>query len=151
MKKIGLLIAILLFVSTACQAQLLIEESFSYPSGDSLNLVHGGWFNYGTGAIAPVVVSPGLKYNNYGASGIGNALHIGPTGEDVALKVSKATDSIGDGVAYAAFMVKVKSAGTGDYFFQMQNYTMGSANRARVYIKIDSASNKFYFGLLNDA
>ena len=69
-----LLLAILLsafLVSRETSSQVLMDENFNYPAGDSL-VQHGWVWNTGT-TNQILVATPGLTYSGYINSGIGNS------------------------------------------------------------------------------
>ena len=109
MKKTFSLFFVLTFLfSFSSYAQLLLEENFDYPAGDTL-LSHG-WNITGTSTLNPVLVAAsGLSYAGYLSSGIGNAASLTTTGQDVNKQY---TDSVTSGLVYASFLVRVDSAKT---------------------------------------
>lgn len=145
MKKF-LLISAILFLIFAVKnnySQLLLEENFNYPAGDSLG-AHG-WVTFSGTTNILKVVSPGLTYTGYPSSGIGNAARVTNNGYDAYKQFTP--DSTGS--MYISFMVKVDSALTGDYFLAMLPVTNTSYYTARVYAK-DSASG-LSFGISKSA
>ncbi|OGU81886.1 MAG: hypothetical protein A2254_14380 [Ignavibacteria bacterium RIFOXYA2_FULL_35_9] len=125
-------------------AQLLLEENFDYPAGDTL--LNHGWNITGTSTVNPVTVaSPGLSYVGYPSSGIGNAALLTTTGQDVNKQY---TDSVTSGSVYASFMVNVTSAQTpGDYFLHLGvNPTNTFDFFARTFVRL-AANGNLTFGI----
>ena len=145
MKKILTLVFVLsLLFSLNTFAQLLLEENFDYPAGDTL--LNHGWNITGTSTVNPVTVaSPGLSYVGYPSSGIGNATLLTTTGQDVNKQY---TDSVTSGSVYASFMVNVTSAQTpGDYFLHLGvNPTNTFDFFARTFVRL-AANGNLTFGI----
>jgi hypothetical protein len=144
MKKILTLFSLLLFVASF-NAQILVEENFDYPVGDSLT--QHGWLAHSAAGIVPIKVIEGnLIYPNYPLSGIGNMVQvIGGSGsrEDVNLPFSPVTE----GSVYVSFLVNVDTASTtSDYFFNVGPNPIATSFRGRVSLKHNS-TGKFNFGL----
>lgn len=144
MKKIATLISFILFVITI-NAQVLVEENFVYPVGDSLT--QHGWLAHSAAGLVPVKVIEGnLTYPNYPLSGIGNMTQItGGSGsrEDINLPFTPQTE----GSVYCSFLVNVDTAAaTGDYFFNVGPNPIATSFRCRVFVK-HSDTGKFTFGL----
>ncbi len=124
-------------------APLLVED-FTYPVGSLLT--NNGWTAHSGAGTNPITVtSPGLTLTGYPSSGIGNAVSLTTSGEDVnrTFPVQSA------GSVYAAFMVNVSDAAVdavGGYFFHLGPDPIGTTFRGRVYIKKD-ASNNIAFGI----
>lgn len=144
MKKILTLFSLLLFVASF-NAQILVEENFDYPVGDSLT--QHGWLAHSAAGIVPIKVIEGnLIYPNYPLSGIGNMVQvIGGSGsrEDVNLPFTPVTE----GSVYVSFLVNVDTASTtSDYFFNVGPNPIATSFRGRVSLKHNS-TGKFNFGL----
>ena len=141
MKNLFLALVILLMSSTNSFPQLT-DENFDYPAGDSLQ--QHGWVTIGTVFNNRMtVVSPGLSFPVYVNSGIGNAVTIDTTGQDVYKDFSSPKVS---GNIFASFLVNVKTAkSSGDYFVSLLSSTSTTSLAARVYAK-DSLGN-IAFGL----
>lgn len=110
-------------------------EDFSYASGTTL--VSNGWVAHSGGGTNPIIVTTGgLSYLNYAGSGIGNAVQIVASGEDVNhdLPFNTSADSV-----YAAFMVNVTTATGGEYFFHLGPQPVGTTFRPKVFVR--SATN----------
>ncbi|RPI13648.1 MAG: T9SS C-terminal target domain-containing protein [Ignavibacteriae bacterium] len=142
MKKF-LLISAILFLIFAVKnnySQLLLEENFSYPAGDSIT--QHGWTGH-SGSTNMAIVSPGLTYTNYPPSGIGNALKLDTVGVS-GMDVNKTFTADSSGSVYASYMVKVLYASTaGDYYFHLGNTVIGSTFRPKLFIKDEGGSVKF--------
>ena len=140
MKLSYLFLAILIFTGITFSQQLLFEENFDYPAGT--NLTDYGWTAH-SGTGSPVqVVSPGLIYNDYPPSGIGNAAEI-VSGSGSREDVNKAFTSQSSGNIYTGFMVNVTSAApAGEYFIHLSEDTLSTSYfRGKVFVKSDGASN----------
>lgn len=144
MKKILLILLLLVsFYTSDSFSQLLLEENFSYPAGDSLT-AHG-WMRHSGSQGQILVVSPGLTYTNYPSSGIGNAARLDTVGAS-GIDVNRTFVADSSGSVYAAFMVNVSYGTTaGEYFFHIGPFVLGTTFRARVFVR-DSA-NMVSFGL----
>jgi hypothetical protein len=133
-------ISLLMFFTGKSFGQLLLEENFDYPAGDSITLHN--WIGH-SGSTNMVVVSPGLTYTNYPSSGIGNALKldtVGISGMDVNRNFTETTS----GSVYASYMVNVLyAAASGDYYFHLGNTTLGSIFRPKLFVKNDGGNVSF--------
>jgi hypothetical protein len=141
MKKLYAFIVILALIFTQeSSSQLLFEENFDYPAGDSIT--QHNWVAH-SGSTNMVIVSPGLSYTNYPSSGIGNAVRldtIGVSGMDVNRNFTEVTS----GSVYASYMVKVLYAtSTGDYYFHLGNTTLETTFRPKLFIKDDGGNVSF--------
>jgi hypothetical protein len=144
MKKIYILFTFLFMFSIASIFPQTLLENFDYPVGDTLT--SHGWSTTGTTTTNPVlVVSPGLSYPGYSASGIGNAASLTTSGQDVNKKY---TDSVTSGSVYASFLVNVTSAqAAGDYFIHLGvNPTNTFDFFARTFVKL-AANGNLTFGI----
>ncbi len=134
MKKIILTLVFLLqvFLADNLFSQILFDENFDYPAGDSIG-AHGWTWNTGT-TNNIMVVSPGLIFPSYPLSGIGNACRLRNNGFDAYKPVSLA-DSAGN--LYTSFMVNLDSvqANGGDYFFALLPSNSTTNYTARLYVK----------------
>ncbi len=144
MKKILTIISFLMFVSIL-EAQILVEENFDYPVGDSLT--QHGWLAHSAAGLVPIKVIEGnLSYPNYPLSGIGNMTQViggGGSREDINLPFTNQTS----GSVYFSFLVNVDTAATtGDYFFNMGPNPIATSFRGRVFVKHNDVG-KFVFGL----
>jgi len=129
-------------------SQLLFEENFDYPAGDSIS-AHGWVVHSGSTSGMPFiyVTSPGLTFSNYAGSGIGNAATLpgGATGNDFHHTFTAQTS----GAVYLAVLVKVDGASTGgDYFIHLGPDPIGTTYKGRLFAKKDSSDN-LAFGISN--
>ena len=123
------------------KAQLLLNEQFDYPVGDSLSL-HGWNAHSGTGPI--FTVNGNLSYTGYCT----------PSGQSALITSAKAQDmnhtftAPTTGSVYAALLINVSNAtATGDYFFHFMTGTTTFVGR--VFLKRDATdSTKFKLGVL---
>lgn len=140
MKKMILLTGLLLFAVTNVYSQLL-DENFEYPAGDSLG-AHD-WITFSGGSVNRIMVtSPGLIFNNYSGSGIGNSATLTNSGQDIYKNFISAKDTLS---LYISFMVNVISARSGDYFLSLLPSTSTNLFTGRVYAK--DSSGTLAFGL----
>jgi len=146
MKKLLQTILILtgfLLIAPTSNAQLVLQERFDYPVGDTLT--NHGWINHsGTGFF--ILIAPGsLTYSGYPSAG--NSIDItmgGGSREDVHQDLLV---PISMGAAYAAFLVQVDSASTDDtYFFHFDDIFGSFTYRARGFARDDGAGN-LQFGI----
>jgi hypothetical protein len=138
-------VLLLVGMSASAWALPLVDENFSYAVGSAL-VGQGGWAQTGTTATNPILVtSPTLSYPGYPGSGIGNAIGLVTSGQDV----NKPFTGITAGNAYAAALVNVTSSQTvGDYFFHFVDGPItGNIFRGRVFVKKDPASTNYAFGV----
>ncbi len=129
-----LLLAMLLLafvVSRETSSQVLMDENFNYPAGDSI-VLHGWVWNTGT-TNQILVATPGLTYSGYINSGIGNSCRMKNNGYDAY----KQGDSTMSGSVYVSFLVNFDSvqANGGDYFFALLPNNSTSNYAARLYAK----------------
>jgi hypothetical protein len=144
MKKTTLFISSIicaLLFSTNVFAQVLFEENFDYPVGDTLTN-HGIWTNHSGSGFLIMVNSGSLSYVGYPASGIGNSTSLlsGPTSREDVHAPFGATDTTGS--VYTAFLIKVDSASTtGEYFFHLWDDAATFNFRGRTFARDDGAGN----------
>jgi len=139
MKKICCLSGILI-AAFSINSQVLFDENFDYPAGDSIG-AHGWIWNTGT-TNTIFVASPGLSYTGYSLSSIGNHCHLRNNGYDAYKGFS--ADSTGS--IFVAFMINLDSVkAAGDYFFALLPSTSTSNYNARFYAK--DSSDQVSFGL----
>ena len=123
-------------------ATSLLTEDFSYTTGTAATA--NGWTAHsvpGTNSI--LVTTPGLSSSGYAGAGIGNAVTITTSGEDI----SKSFSAVTSGSVYAAVMVNVTSTQTtGDYFFHLMNFGT-TTFRGRVFVRKDPTTTNFAFGI----
>ena len=139
MKNLFLALVILL-MSSANSFPQLIDENFDYPAGDSLQ--QHGWVTVGSVFTNRMsVTNPGLSFPAYINSGIGNAVTVDTTGQDV---YKDFTSSKVSGNIFASFLVNVKTAkAAGDYFVSLLSSTSTTSLAARVYAKDSLGSIAF--------
>ena len=137
MKKIYFLLTLIIAVNVSF-AQVL-TENFNYTAGQLLSA--NGWTVH-SGTTNPITVTaPGLTYTGHPGSGVGNAVTMTTTGEDV----NKAFTAITTGSVYMSFMVNLSAAQvTGDYFVGL--YQSTSIFPIRIFAKSDGAGG-FFFGV----
>ena len=129
------LLLIMVFISltviTNTSSQILLDENFNYPGGDSLG-AHG-WVSFSGGNTNILsVATQGLTYSGYPLSGIGLSTRLRNTGQD-AYKQFTNNDTTGN--VYVSFIVIVDSAGTGDYFFALLPDNSTTNYTGRVFVK----------------
>mgnify|MGYP001187725187 CR=1 FL=1 len=129
-----LLLAILLLafmVSRETSSQVLMDENFNYPDGDSLG-AHG-WVSFSGGATNVLsVATPGLTYSGYILSNIGNSARLRLTGQD-AYKQFVNPDTTGN--VYISFLLNADSIGTGDHVIGLLPDNSTTNFAGRVYMK----------------
>ncbi|HEX9950997.1 MAG TPA: T9SS type A sorting domain-containing protein [Rubricoccaceae bacterium] len=134
-----LLLLSLFLLPAVSQAQPLLQDNFRGSPGSALTA--NGWTAIATGATPVLsVTANNLTFPNY-PSVSGNAAGIGPSGQDVNRSFTSQTS----GTVYAAFLVNVSAAQTGDYFFGLERLLGGSSYVGRVYAR--SAAGGVQFGL----
>lgn len=130
---------ILFFLLTfSASAQVLLDENFDYPEGDSLG-AHG-WVTFNGTTNVLTVVTPGLTYSGYVNSGIGNAARVRNNGYDAYKQFTNADTS---GSVFCSFMVTIDSAQTGDYFFALLPDNSTTNYTCRVHVKDTLGGIKF--------
>ena len=139
MKKIILIFCFAFFTSSSF-AQLMLDENFDYPAGDSIG-AHGWVANSGGATNRILVTSPGLTFPGYPLSGIGNSTYLYSNGQD-AYKELYSIDSVGS--VYASFMVRVDSAkAQGDYFLALLQTGSTTFYEGRVQASFRDGGVKF--------
>jgi len=133
------------FVSVGnAHAQLLLKENFEYTTGAALEL-QPTWDWISSQATLPIMVESGAySYTDYPASGIGNKVVVGATGEDLYRTFPKQST----GSVYYSCLVNVTAATTaGEYFMAFSSNPIDKTlYHGRVYVKKD-ASNNLAFGV----
>jgi hypothetical protein len=123
---------------------LLLEDNFNH---SGILTSNGYTASSGTGTNNLTAGATGLTYSNFGSSGVGNALAVANTGQDVWEAFSKQSSPT---TVYAAFLVNVSAAQTaGDYFFAFAPEGAPTTYRARTFIKSSSNSGFINFGISN--
>lgn len=127
-----------LLISFTANSQILMDENFDYPAGDSLG-AHG-WVSFSGGSTNILsVATPGLTFSGYPLTNIGNSARVRNNGQDAY----KQFDSVMSGSVYTAFMVRVDSGKSGDYFLAYLPNSNTQNYAARVYVKDSSGSVSF--------
>lgn len=141
MKKLFLTLFIIQLASSEIFSQY-VDENFNYAAGDSIQ--QHGWNTIGSVySNRLTVTSPGLVFPSYMNSGIGNAVTVDTSGQDVFKDFTSPKIS---GNIYASFLVNVKSAKTnGDYFTAFLSSANSNSFAGRVFVK--DSSGKIAFGL----
>jgi len=120
-----------LAIINRASSQIYFDENFNYPGGDSLG-AHG-WVSFSGGNTHVLsVATPGLTYPAYPLSNIGNSVRVRNNGQDAYRQFTN-NDTTGN--IYIAFMVRVDSGGTGDYFFALLPDNSTTNYTGRVFIK----------------
>jgi hypothetical protein len=123
----------------------LFTDDFNYPVRDSLEGI-GGWHRSGGNSPYNVkIVSPGLTYNGYPGSGIGNSVYFSNnSGGDMVLHDFETQTS---GTLYMAFLISVDYLGmttTQGYNVCFDQSESSTNHNTAVYIqKIDFSHFKF--------
>jgi hypothetical protein len=143
MKKFYFLILFLIsFALSLSFAQPVVTEEFNYLVGDTLTSI--GYSAHSGGTTNAITIRAGsLNYSGYASLGDGNHIQLINTGQDVNKNLVSAISS---GNVYAAFLVNIDSAKTGDYFFHLGPTPISTTFRARVFVK-KAANGNLSFGL----
>ena len=128
MKKILLsrflaaLVAIGALAAANTQAQVLLEENFTFTG----LLTANGWTaTSGAGSNSITATAPALTYANLPSSGTGNAASLTTSGEDVRKTYAATTTDI-----YTSCLINVSAAqAAGDYFYSLSSGTGGFVGR----------------------
>ena len=145
MKKLHLIKLAFLMIFAFClksaSAQLLLEENFNYTGA----LTSNGWTAHSVPGQSTITTATGsLSYTNYFSSGIGNMAIVDTAGEDI----NKTFTQVDTGSVYVSFLANVQKAKTtGDYFLHIGPTTIGTTFRGRVFVKLETGTNKIAFGL----
>jgi hypothetical protein len=126
------------FIFTNATGQLL-EENFNY----STALTANGWSQLLTTSTNPLTAgATGLTYSGYASSGIGNAVTMATSGQDVT---KGGWTTISSGNLYLSAMINVSSAtaATGDYFL---GFYSNGATRLSLHAK--SVAGGFNLGIV---
>ncbi len=150
MKNFNRYLAYCISIILACsslQAQIIFEENFDYPAGDSLS--NAGWEQIRNGD-AILIEEPGLTYDGYCLSGIGNAARIKMEGNR---EVRKSFSSVSSDSVYLSFLINVKDASTSDItagglflYLTPENGSIFSY-RIAVWARKSIANNQIGFGV----
>ncbi|WP_127125121.1 T9SS type A sorting domain-containing protein [Pseudoflavitalea rhizosphaerae] len=134
-----------IFVIMSCalapiSAQTLFSESFNYTGGTPLT--SNNWTVRSSGTPVVNVAAGNLSYSGSLTNDIGNKVQLGNTGQDVYRTFTASNTTI-----YAAMVVNVSAAATGDYFFILGNSTSPATYGSKIYIRSDG-SGGFNFGVV---
>lgn len=150
MRKITLLLSFIA-CGLVAQAQLLVNENFTYPVGTGL-IGQSGWVNLGTSpsTVNALVTSapgtPAITYLGYPGSGIGNEVLVSNNGQDVENQFTPQTS----GTVYFSVLVNISAAqATGDYFMDLGEPNSYTAYFGRLFAKLDGTN--IAFGILNSS
>jgi hypothetical protein len=142
MRRVLLLVFAIVSLSIFNQTsgQILLNENFDYPAGDSVTAHGWTWINSYVNTV--LVATGSLTYSGYVNSGIGNKVRIHNNGQDVY----RQHDSVSSNSVYVSFLINVDSVqATGDYFFALLPSTSTTLYTMRTFIK--SASGGFQIGI----
>ena len=150
MRKNYFLLALIVFISPALNAQRLKTEDFNYSLGQLTNLNGGAnvsnnsWLTL-SGTIKPVMVTEGnLTYPNYYTSPSGSAAHLHLDSSVLNTEdVYSVFDTIKDGTLYVSFLLRVNSLGNlalydsanADYLAGLFSSNPAGQAFCRLYIK----------------
>ena len=136
-----LALALFMLIPGLGRGQLMVDD-FNYTIGTDLTA--NGWNITGTNATPTIAVTAAsITYPGYLSSGIGNEVTLATSGQDVNHTFTSQTS----GTVYASCLINVTSATTtGDYFFHLGAFAIGSTYHGRVFIKKD-VSNNLSFGI----
>ncbi len=134
-------LTIAMIYSFTLNAQVLLNEQFDYPVGDSLT--PHGWTAHSGGVTNYInMVSGSLSYSGY-CNAVGNKASMTVSGQDVNHLFTAPTS----GSIYIAFLVNITTAtATGDYFLHLKDPSSTSLFAAKVYVKAGATSGTVLFG-----
>ncbi len=140
---------LILFFMTALASAQLVKEDFDFPDGEAIDTL--GWDAH-SGSGPAMISDSVLTYSGYAGSGVGNALDVFGTGEDVN-KTFPVQSRDGETI-YLSALIKVTESGndlSGSYFLHLGNkFGTSFYFCARVFLKVD-ASDNVVFGLSNSS
>ncbi len=160
-KPLALVLPLLLLLSLSSGATMLMEENYSYSTGQltsaggGANVSGGNWItSSGTGNYIQVI-GQNLSFSGYPSSGIGNCIAIvsaTTSAEDVYRQFT--TQGAGT-TTYAGFLLNLtdvnglgpNSSTTGDYFLSLLPSTSTTAYVGRISIRLGSTAGTFNLGL----
>jgi len=139
--RISLFLFLFIVVASSLHAQLLLSDEFSGSAGTVLT--SAGWTISGTSTTNPLTIgsSGSLTFAGFPGSGVGNALPMANTGQDVF----KGFTTVNSGSVYLSFMVNVSATLTGDYIIALSPSASQTNYYARLHIKSSGAG--FGFGI----
>ncbi|HOV16958.1 MAG TPA: DUF5689 domain-containing protein [Candidatus Cloacimonadota bacterium] len=149
MKKayVFLLTALITLLVGSLSATLLLEDNFTGEVGTLLTA--NGWTAHSSAGSTPMsIASPGLVYNGYASSGIGNATSASGNGEDVY----KAFTSVSSGSVYFSFLINTAiTTTTAGYSIHLGN-PVGTTNNfyARFWLVKNGANANFGLSKANN-
>jgi hypothetical protein len=133
------LIVMMMLGSFISRAQLLLTEDFSYTAGTAATA--NGWAVHSVAANPIMVTSPSLTYTSHPGSGVGNAVSLTTSGEDINKGF---TPAITTGSAYMSCLINMTATqATGDYFVGL--FTSATVFPVRVWARTNGAG--FSFGV----
>ncbi|MCU0443084.1 MAG: T9SS type A sorting domain-containing protein [Bacteroidia bacterium] len=123
---------VLVTVLFGVKGQVLLEDNFTGTAGTAATA--NGWTQIGTTATNPInLTTGGLSFTGYPGSGIGNAVGLTTSGQDI---YKDATSTITSGSAFAGFIANISATqATGDYFFAVLPNTSTSTFSCRVFAR----------------
>jgi len=124
---------------------LIFEDNFNY---NTILTSNGYTASSGTGTNNLTAGATGLAYTDYGSTGIGYALAVANTGQDV---YKTFTLQSSPGSIYASFLVNISASLTGDYVFAFAPSGSNTTYRARLFIKASTNAGYVKFGIANAA
>ncbi|MGN6495656.1 MAG: GEVED domain-containing protein [Agriterribacter sp.] len=120
-------------------SQTLQTESFNYTNGTPLT--SNNWTARGSETPTINVAAGNLSYSGGLTNDIGNKVPLGNTGQDVYRSFTASNATL-----YAAMVVNVSTAATGDFFFVLSNVTSPLTYSGKIYVRSDG-SGGFNFGV----
>ncbi len=146
MNKLTLFVLFIISVfSLSANAQVLLDENFNYPVGDTLG-AHGWGFI--SSSVNPLTVASGnLTFSGYINSNIGQYVRVRNNGQDEYTTFT----TVSSGSFYSSFLVSVDSsqANGGDYFVALLPSTSTTNYTARFYAK--DTTGGMVFGITKGA
>lgn len=140
MKKIYSIILLAQMGAVFAQTPLL-TENFDYTVDSPLT--DNGWEAHSAPTTNPILtVTPGLEFEGYYGSGIGNAAGVYNTGQDV----NKSFTEVTSGSVYASFLVNATSSVADQYFFLIGASPITTAFRGRVFLQPSEDNTQFSVG-----
>ena len=141
--KLLFIISLFVIITGTINAQVLLNEQFNYPVGDSVT--PHGWIVHSGGTANQIYCTSGsLIYGGY-ATSAGNKAFVNNSGQDISKTFT--AQAAGTNL-YVGFLMNVATATTtADYFFHLKG-TSTTIFYARVYIQKDATQNKYKIGVL---
>lgn len=134
MKRFLFLWMVLVLVGVPATGQLL-QDNFTSTAGTLLT--DAGWIASSGTTNLLTVTSPGLTFTGYAPSGIGNAVSMANTGQDVY----RGFTAVSSDSVYVSFMANISAVqATGDYFLALSTSTAPTFYTAgRLFVKTSGA------------